>query len=212
MKKLTLLSSSILAAVAVSAVFTASAAANGSSSTVGDLVCNQLPTSAVCAALGVSDWGGMTPQAPGNEGSSSAGGYHCNNVLYLGPPENTGARKGTAYYTVGDPRVQLDPNGPHTGEGDCTLGDNADDPDLGPNCVPSVAPGCSIVLARGVGYANSNVLDVNVPSCDPPVDPDRNPGCPGRIDDGNSAGYVGVGRGNEVGGVNIDAGAQGTLP
>jgi hypothetical protein len=197
---------SVLAVMIASAAF----ATTASASLVGGAVCGTAP--AVCAQLGVTDYDGYTttdggqPATPGDE---DAGSYHCNNVLYVGRPEDTGTRTGTAYYTVGDPSVNASLGGPgtggnldpgtHPGEGDCDLdGGGGDNQTLAASCVTGTTTlPCSLVLLRGVGYLDALGGVLQQPGCGA-----RNP-C-----NGSEAGYVGVGRGDVV---NVDAGGQGNV-
>lgn len=201
-----LLRGSMLASLAAGAVLAGAASANDSSSTVGEQVCGLPAAVNPCGSatpLNLADWGGMTTGAPGSE---LAGTYHCNNVLFEGRSgEATGTRPGTAYYTIGRaPDPTADPA--------TDTAAKYDDCDASGSKTLTAS---SIVLLRGVGYVNSPTLDPNgdfsEPGCAPPVRPDRNPGCPGGSEAGKSAGYVGVGRGNEPVG-NVDAGAKGNLP
>jgi hypothetical protein len=241
----------VLAAIVASAVMASTASANGSTSQVGQAVCGPFPGTGdpgpVCneEPNGIHDWGGLTNGQPGQEGESSVednipsdpdepttptppgkkGSYHCNNLLYVGPPSPVATWDGTSYYTLGHLYVlglTLGPDSspgntnynanydtdcaPETDTGDdgdrrtcASLYDNGDTESCGDPSEGGRGP--SIVVLRAVGYLN--VLGnpaLATPGCThTTANGDRNP-CD------ESAGYVGVGRNGP------DAGACGDGP
>lgn len=191
------------AALAISAAIAGSAwATQPTTSTVGSKVCpvgsNTLPCG-TSTALNLQDWGGFEDGG----GANANDGYHCSNVLYVGPPSAVGTNGGTTYYTVGNPSVNTTYNG--AADTDCSP----------PGSAPSSSTsGGSIVLLRATGYLNTTRAPAaSQPTCPggtPPTN-GRNPGCGGN----HSAGYIGIGgpTGTATGATaDLDGGVQGDIP